>query len=463
MNKRNRHVCLVVLGQAGCLAVGLAMQQRFLVSSVELSAVNRAFDQFELEADRIAASLEKPASQPTDDSPAHLVSAMSAAGLAEAHATLTGPTWEVTSSTAFKGTGGVLHWKQPPAPREGTGTHLAGILDMREGPHLAVAARLGSEGDYLLLHRSKSQVEAEARSLLGSVAALSLLTFVWTWALLGVLAYMLLARFHDQAEKERARSVAEGMRQRQDLIRTRDAVVFGLAKLADSRDPETGDHLERISVYSTMLATVLRQHPKYGKQVTPAFVRLIGISSALHDIGKVGVEDDILLKPGPLTSDERVRMQLHPLIGGDCLREIEQRLGSSNFLQMAREIALAHHERWDGTGYPNGLRGEEIPLSARIVAIADVYDALSCRRVYKDPQAHEQCVEIIRKAAGTQFDPDLVEAWLTITPKFAEVSQRYCAFEVARRKHELDEKNRQTESQVVGKEDRERLAPATVG
>jgi response regulator RpfG family c-di-GMP phosphodiesterase len=271
---------------------------------------------------------------------------------------------------------------------------------------------------------------------------------------------MLLARFHDQAEKERARSLAEGMRQRQDLIRTRDAVVFGLAKLADSRDPETGDHLERISVYSTMLATVLRQHPRYNKQVTPAFVRLIGISSALHDIGKVGVEDEILRKPGALTSGERVRMQAHPLIGGDCLREIEQRLGSSNFLQMAREIALAHHERWDGSGYPHGLRGEEIPLAARIVAIADVYDALSSRRVYKDPRAHDECVEIIRNAAGTQFDPDLVDAWLTIAPKFAEVSQRYCAFEAARSGHTAEE------GIVSGpsvSQEAEQLAPAEVG
>ena len=112
-------------------------------------------------------------------------------------------------------------------------------------------------------------------------------------------------------------------------------------------------------------------------------------------------------------------------MGGECLREIEQRLGSSNFLQMAREIAFAHHERWDGGGYPRGLKGEEIPLAARIVAIVDVYDALSSRRVYKGPRKHEECVAIIRKAAGTQFDPDLVAVWLGLEGKFRDIARRY--------------------------------------
>lgn len=145
----------------------------------------------------------------------------------------------------------------------------------------------------------------------------------------------------------------------------------------------------------------------------------------MHDIGKVGIEDRILLKPGPLTAGERTRIQEHSGIGGECLREIEQRLGSSNFLQMAREIAFAHHERWDGTGYPNGLKGEAIPLAARIVAVVDVYDALSSRRVYKGPRKHEECVSIIRQAAGTQFDPDLVAVWLKLEGRFREIARRY--------------------------------------
>ena len=198
-----------------------------------------------------------------------------------------------------------------------------------------------------------------------------------------------------------------------------------MAKLADSRDPETGDHLERISTYSTALASCLRRNPKFRDQVTPSFVRIIGISSALHDIGKVGIEDSILKKAGSLTEGERQRMQLHTAIGGECLAEIEQRLGSSNFLQMAREIALAHHERWDGAGYPDGLSGKDIPLSARIVAITDVYDALSCKRVYKRAMAHSECVAIICSQSGKHFDPDIVEAWLSIESRFCEIALQY--------------------------------------
>ena len=177
-------------------------------------------------------------------------------------------------------------------------------------------------------------------------------------------------------------------------------------------------------LYSTLLAKTLRRHARYRQQVTSSFVRLIGISSALHDIGKVGVQDSVLLKPGKLTAEERRVMETHAEIGGQCLRDIERRLGGSNFLQMARQIALAHHERWDGTGYPEGLAGESIPLAARIVAIADVYDALTTRRVYKDACSHERTVEIIAEGAGSHFDPDLVEVFLEIQGKFREIAER---------------------------------------
>jgi response regulator RpfG family c-di-GMP phosphodiesterase len=236
---------------------------------------------------------------------------------------------------------------------------------------------------------------------------------------------MLLSRFYDGVDRKLARSAGETLRQTQNLIRTRDAVIFGLAKLADSRDPDTGDHLERISAYCTVLASALRRYPKFRDQVTPGFIRLIGISSALHDIGKVGIEDSILLQPGPLSPTQRARMQKHSTVGGKCLTEIEQRLGSSNFLQMAREIALAHHERWDGTGYPNGLAGDAIPVSARIAAVADVYDALSSKRVYKDALPHEECVAIITGEAGKQFDPDVVEIWLSVESKYRSIARQY--------------------------------------
>ncbi len=308
--------------------------------------------------------------------------------------------------------------EESPAP-------LRGLLEGPEGLHMAVAYPLPNLRGYILIHGPLKATEATTSEILKSLPAIAGLTLVWTCVLTGVAVYMILARFHDHADLERVRAAADTLKRKQNLIRTRDAVIFGLAKLADSRDPETGQHLERISIYATKLASKLRQHPKFSGEVTPGFVRLIGISAALHDIGKVGVEDAILLKPGKLTREERSRMQLHTIIGGRCLQEIEQRLGSSNFLQMAREIAFAHHERWDGTGYPYGLAGSEIPLPARIVAIVDVYDALSSKRVYKEALAHEECVEIIRKEAGKQFDPDLLDVWLTLEAKLSVIARQH--------------------------------------
>ncbi|HET6426699.1 MAG TPA: HD domain-containing phosphohydrolase [Planctomycetaceae bacterium] len=210
-----------------------------------------------------------------------------------------------------------------------------------------------------------------------------------------------------------------------ELVRTRDAVIFGLAKLAESRDTDTGYHLERISAYSTRLAQALRRDPRFRNQISSQFIRDIGVCSALHDIGKVGVEDAILLKPGPLSPSERKRMQEHARIGAECLGQIERRLGQANFLETAREIALLHHEKWDGSGYPQGLSGTSIPLSARIVAIADVYDALSVARCYKDPIPHEKCVEIIRAEAGKHFDPAIVETFLAVKSEFERIRASY--------------------------------------
>jgi putative two-component system response regulator len=246
---------------------------------------------------------------------------------------------------------------------------------------------------------------------------------------------MVVSYFHEGATRQRTEPDMEALRQTQALLRTQETVIFALAKLSDSRDPDTGDHLERISYYSSTLAAALRQHPDFRDVVTPSLVRLIGISSALHDIGKVGVEDSILKKPGSLTTAERSRMQLHTRVGEDCLKEIERRLGTSNFLQMAREIASAHHERWDGTGYPLGLAGEQIPVAARIVALADVYDALSSKRVYKDALPHEKCVELILQEAGKHFDPRLAEVFAQIEPSFRVISRHLGAASDATAEH----------------------------
>lgn len=251
------------------------------------------------------------------------------------------------------------------------------------------------------------------------------ITLLWTGGLLAVTLYMALTHLKRGQSAIRVHPEAEALKQAQALLRTQETVIFGLAKLSDSRDSETGSHLERIAQFSSMLAAGLRQRPEFRDRITSGFLQLIGISSALHDIGKVGVEDSILRKPGALTSDQRARMQSHTKIGAECLKEIEHRLGSTNFLQMAREIVSAHHEWWNGQGYPLGLAGEQIPLSARIVAVADVYDALRSKRVYKDSLPHAQCVILIAEAAGTQFDPRVVEVFLQLEDRFRRLSEQF--------------------------------------
>jgi putative two-component system response regulator len=316
-------------------------------------------------------------------------------------------------------------WESLP-DAEGSRTGLLrGILSTPSGPHLAVACALQNSGGYVLVHRPESDVTAAIAPFLRSLPAIGGITLLWTVVLLGVCIHLILARHRETIDRERARSKSDMLRQTQSLVRTRDAVILALAKLAGVRDDETGTHLERISAYSTLLAAAARDCPRFTKQISPAFVRLIGFSSVLHDIGKVGIADRVLRKPDRLTDEERREMQKHTVLAGDFLGDVAQHLGGSNFLEMAREIAVAHHERWDGTGYPFGLSGEAIPLSARIVAIADTYDALSSKRVYKAGIAHDECVAIIRESAGTHLDPELVRVWLTIETSFREIALRY--------------------------------------
>lgn len=231
-------------------------------------------------------------------------------------------------------------------------------------------------------------------------------------------------RLFSISHKRQVESAARAEQSLNNLVCTQQAVMFGLAHLAECRDPATGEHLRRMKHLARVLAEAVQNHPKYQTVISLDFLKQIEISAMLHDIGKVGISDEILLKPGKLTMDERREMEQHPLISSQCLRRIEEKLGSANFLEMAHEIALYHHERWDGRGYPFGRRGEAIPISARIVAIADVYDALVSERVYKPAFPHEQCVDMIRQGAGSQFDPDLVEIFLSIEGRFADVSQR---------------------------------------
>ena len=204
------------------------------------------------------------------------------------------------------------------------------------------------------------------------------------------------------------------------LVQTRDAVMYGLTRLADSRDRETGAHITRLQHLSTVLA---REAAMDYPEISHAWIETLRFASALHDIGKVGIPDAILLKPGRLDDEERLIMQQHPLIGAECLAAIGDRLGDNDFLSMAREIALHHHEWWDGSGYPSGMRGEAIPLAARIVAIADVYDAATSTRIYRAAQSHDDVREMIVALSQRQFDPRLVDAFLLAEPEMRRISE----------------------------------------
>jgi len=214
-------------------------------------------------------------------------------------------------------------------------------------------------------------------------------------------------------------------------LETRDVAIFAMAKLAESRDPETGAHLERVRTYSRILAQQLARHERYGADVDSDFVRLIFLTSPLHDIGKVGIPDCVLLKPGRLSNREFDIMKTHTTIGAETLEAAAQHFPGVQFLQMAKEIALTHHERFDGTGYPHGICGYEIPLSGRIVALADVYDALTSKRVYKEAFAHDVAHGIIVSERGKHFDPDVVDAFLECESEFMLVRDRYVEHEPA--------------------------------
>lgn len=217
--------------------------------------------------------------------------------------------------------------------------------------------------------------------------------------------------------KQMERQILESER----LIDTsRQATIFGLAKLAETRDDDTGAHLDRIRLYVYILTTQLKKNPELTGLVTKDFIEDIFLSSILHDIGKVGIPDRILLKPGKLTEDEFHIMKSHCIFGNTTLKQAEKGSENTSFLQMGQDITLYHHEKWDGSGYPEGRAGNTIPLAARIVALADVYDALTTSRVYKPAYGHDFSKRIILDGRGGHFDPDIVEAFLLGENEFKE-------------------------------------------
>lgn len=208
------------------------------------------------------------------------------------------------------------------------------------------------------------------------------------------------------------------------LNKAKEVTLYALATLAETRDVETGKHLERTSQYVSIIAKELQKLPQYKSYLTNDYIDDLVKSAPLHDIGKVGIRDSILLKPGKLNDEEFELMKTHCAIGSDTLRDASEKLDFQSFLSIAIQLSRFHHEKWNGTGYPEGLSEEKIPISARIMALADVYDALRSTRPYKEPMSHEKAREIIVTESGHHFDPDVVNAFVKNEQAFMNISEK---------------------------------------
>ncbi len=211
-----------------------------------------------------------------------------------------------------------------------------------------------------------------------------------------------------------------------EIIAIQDVTILAMASLAETRDSDTGNHIRRTQFYVKALAEKLRDHPRFSAFLTEANISMLFKSAPLHDIGKVGIPDRILLKPGRFEGDEFEIMKTHTTLGRDAIEHAEKVLGISvDFLIFAKTIALSHQEKWDGSGYPHGLSGDDIPIAARLMAVADVYDALISRRVYKESMPHEQAVLIMIQGRNSHFDPDMLDAFLSIQEEFKTIAMRF--------------------------------------
>ncbi len=218
----------------------------------------------------------------------------------------------------------------------------------------------------------------------------------------------------------------EVVKRGKELAAIQDVTILAMASLAETRDNDTGNHIRRTQYYVKLLGEQLKQHPRFRLFLSDRVIDMLFKSAPLHDIGKVGIPDRILLKPGRFEPHEFDIMKTHCKLGRDSIQHAEDKLGLEvEFLKYAKEIAYGHQEKWDGSGYPEGLAGDNIPISARLMAVADVYDALISRRVYKEGMPHEQAVHIITQGRGSHFDPDMVDAFLKIAEKFRAIANRY--------------------------------------
>ena len=246
---------------------------------------------------------------------------------------------------------------------------------------------------------------------------------------------IVLARVRTQLELKAARDLlsdqnafleGEVTRRMHENQVIQEVSIHALARLAETRDPETGKHLRRTQEYMLTLATRLRQHPRFADYLDQRTINALVQSAPLHDIGKVGIPDNILLKPGKLTPDEWEIMKTHAELGSNAIALAEADAETPvDFLAVAKLIARSHHEKWDGSGYPDALVGDAIPIAARLMALADVFDALTCKRVYKPAFSFDDAYRIIVEGSGAHFDPDVVAAFVADYDKFIAIAQAY--------------------------------------
>ena len=239
---------------------------------------------------------------------------------------------------------------------------------------------------------------------------------------------LVLLRIKNQLEYKRQRDHLHELvvEKTQDLRNTLKVMLTSLGALAEYRDPETGEHIKRTQIVVQKLAEVLMKDPKFQKDIPNAeYVDYYATAAPLHDIGKVGIQDEILRKPGKLTDEEKEIMREHPVMGYNVLMEAAKGLDDKTMIKIAADIALSHREYYDGNGYPNKLKGDQIPLCGRVMAVADVYDALVSKRPYKEPYPHEVAVQEILKGKGAQFDPDVVDAFVSIADGLPELYQKF--------------------------------------
>jgi putative two-component system response regulator len=242
-----------------------------------------------------------------------------------------------------------------------------------------------------------------------------------------VQTHLQLKKVRDYLKDQNVFLEAEVQRRTKEVVAVQEVTILAMASLAETRDNDTGNHIRRTQFYVKALAEKLRSNPRFsGFLDNDKTIDLLFKSAPLHDIGKVGIPDHILLKAARFTDEEFEIMKTHCKLGRDAIIAAEKRLGLDlPFLSFAKEIAYSHQEKWDGTGYPEELSGDDIPISGRLMAVADVYDALICRRVYKEGMPHEKALGIIRESSGTHFDPDIVDVFIEIADEFQAIAKRY--------------------------------------